>query len=430
MNMAQPSQGAEAALSLDDVRIIDCDSHFTEPTDLWSSRVPASMLDRVPVQQSVNGVTAWFVDGEPWASTGGNVLQTGFRKVQGEVTMQPFELVDPSAWSVPERLEYLDAAGIWAQVIYPNGVGFSSNHIFAIEDLAVRTLVLQTYNDFFVDIQHESGGRLLPQALLPVWDMDLTVREMTRMLDKGITGFTVSDKPELLGLPELPEPYFEPMWDLMNESGAVTNFHVGSGFRREELEKKRLHGLLASMGKQTGGDQAAPAAAEPFWLSFGPQRRRAVGALQLFMSNLRIISNLCMSNLFDRYPNVKIVSAESGIGWVPFLLESLEFQLEEMVVDPDEIVLQRRRPTEYFRDHLYVMFWFESVGPRKLIEDIGVGNVLVETDFPHPACLHPGARQHFEEVLADYAPSVQRRVLQDNAVELYRISLPVAAVAP
>ena len=55
------------------------------------------------------------------------------------------------------------------------------------------------------------------------------------------------------------------------------------------------------------------------------------------MSNVRIIINLCMSDLFDRYPKLKIVSAESGIGWVPFILEALEYQFDEMVTDPDEI---------------------------------------------------------------------------------------------
>ena len=66
--------------------------------------------------------------------------------------------------------------GIHAQVLYPNGIGFASNHVFAIEDIEQRTAVLQTYNDFLVDMQHESGDRLLPQALLPIWDMDLTSR--------------------------------------------------------------------------------------------------------------------------------------------------------------------------------------------------------------------------------------------------------------
>ena len=145
-------------------------------------------------------------------------------------------------------------------------------------------------------------------------------------------------------------------------------------------------------------------------------------ACQGYMSNVRIIVNLCMSDLFDRYPNLQVVSAESGIGWIPFVLEAMEFQLDEMVSLPEEVGHQQRRPTDYFRDHLYVMFWFEQNAPQKLIEDIGVGNVLVETDIPHPTCLYPNPLKHFADVLGDLEPATRRRVLQDNAAELYGIS--------
>ncbi len=406
----------EASEVFEDIQIIDCDSHFTEPPDLWTSRAPASMVDRMPVQKTIDGRTAWFLGDESWASIGGNTIQIGNNKVLGSHVTQPFETVDPAAYSVRERLELLDKIGIWAQILYPNGIGFASNHVFAIKDHDQRTAVLQTYNDFLVDVQAESGGRLFPQALLPIWDMDLTVKEINRLLDKGITGFTLSDKPEMIGLPELIEPYFDPMWDLFNESGSVANFHIGAGARREELE------ALRGSGPPPGGPNGSPVPAA--WSIFGTQRRLAAGSSQMFMSNVRIVVNLCMSNLFDRYPKLKVVSAESGIGWVPFLLESLDFQFDEMVTNEAELAFAKRRPSEYFRDHLYVMFWFEKTAPMKLIEEIGINNVLVETDIPHPTCLYPGPREHFERVLSGHSAHIIRRILQENAAELYQIKVP------
>lgn len=417
---------------IDDLHIVDCDAHLTEPSDLWSSRVAASQRHLVPVQKTVDGITAWYFGDEIWASIGGNTIGRGHTKHLGTHMVQPFEEVDRSAWSVRERLELLDESGIWAQVLYPNGIGFSSNHVFAIADEAQRHLVLQTYNDFLVDTQQESEGRLYPQALLPFWDMDLTVAEMNRMLDNGITGFTVSDKPEMIGLPELPEPFFDPMWDLFNESGAVANFHIGSGGRREDFEKVRSSTRPATAPRELPPQKAGgliPPAGFPaplVWRSFGPQRAFAALASQMYMSNVRIVVNMCMSDLFDRYPNVKVVSAESGIGWIPFILEAMEFQLDEMVSVPDEVSFQKRRPTEYFRDHLFVMFWFEQSAPEKLINDIGINNVLVETDIPHPTCLFPNPKSHFSRVLGHLEPSTRRRVLQDNAAELYGVPIPAA----
>jgi predicted TIM-barrel fold metal-dependent hydrolase len=419
MAKPQDTQSVSATDLLEGLHIIDCDSHLTEPPDLWTSRTPSSLKSRVPVQETVDGQTAWYLNGERWASTGGNTIENGKAKVLGSLILQPFERIDPAAWSVKERLELLDDMDVFAQVLYPNAIGFSSNHIFAIENADDRIEVLRVYNDFLADTQHESEGRLFPQAMLPIWDMDLTVKEMGRLVDKGIRGFTLSDRPELLGLPELTESYYQPMWDLFNDSGAVANFHIGSGRRRDEMEALRAQG--------TGNAKAArgiPAVADPAWSYFGKQRRLAVTASQASMSNVRIIVNLCMSNLFDRFPKLKIVSAESGIGWIPFILETLEYQFDEMVTEKIEVEFASRRPTEYFRDHLFVMFWFEKTAPLKLIEDIGVENVLVETDVPHPTCLYPGAREHFAKVLADVDDYARRRVLQDNAAELYRIALP------
>jgi uncharacterized protein len=412
---------AEADGILEDIRIVDCDAHITEPPDLWVSRAPASLKDKVPQQRTVDGLSAWYLEDHLWSGIGGNTIRTGQQKVIGEHIVQPFADVDESAWDTAERLKLMDAMGVWAQIIYPNGVGFSSNHIFAIEDEAQRTAVLQLYNDFLVDTQEASNQRLFPQAMLPIWDMELTIKEMQRLLDKGITGFTLSDRPELLDLPELDQPYFAPMWTLANESGAVMNFHIGAGGVRAR----------SAGGGLTAGDRTFEQAmrghmvgrSELYWSSFGHQRALAILATQMYMSNARIIVNLCMGNLFDRYPQLKIVSAESGIGWIPFILEAMEYQLDEMVTLPEERALQQRRPTEYFRDHIYVTFWFETVGPAKLIEDVGVKNVLIETDVPHPTCLYPGAREHFAAAMAAVDPAIRKRVLEDNAVEAY--NLPV-----
>lgn len=390
---------------LGDLQIIDCDCHLTEPTDLWSSRAPAKMKDCLPVRRTIDGQTNWYLDGEPWIGLGGNVIGKGHRKIPGTINL-PIEQIGDVAWDVKERLAVMDEQGVYAEITYPNGLGFASNALFGIGDVEFRTLVGSIYNDWLVDVQHESGGRLLPQAVLPIWDLDLTVKELVRLHEAGIRGFTVTDKPQLVGLPDLNDPYFAPMWSAANEVGTVINFHIGSGVPASTLKAP-----------------IAPKGGEVYWESFGPQRRLAVLATQFYMSNVRIIVNLCMSDLFERYPNVKVVSAESGIGWVPFVLEAMEYQTDEFIVDPAERKLQQRRPTEYFRDNVYVTTWFER-SAMKLLDDIGVGNVLVMTDIPHPTCLYPQTKEHFATIMADLDPQTRRRILQDNAAEIYRITLP------
>jgi predicted TIM-barrel fold metal-dependent hydrolase len=411
-----------------DVRIIDCDSHFTEPPELWTSRAPEHLVNRMPILRTIDGITAWYLDGQLWAGIGGNTIQIGSdghpHKVLGSLYVQPYELIDKSAFAVKDRLDLLDEIGVYAQVLYPNGIGFASNHIFAIEDVELRTAILQIYNDFLIDLQRESKGRLVPQGMLPIWDMDLTIHEIERLSDQGMTGFTLTDKPELLDLPELWEDYWTPMWQLFNDRELVANFHIGAGARREELAA-----ISNPRNQPLSTQRISSSAVSPAWSEFGHQRRLAVWATQLYMSNLRIIVNMCMSDLFDRFPKLKIVSAESGIGWIPFALEALEFQFDEMVTEPDEVQHAQKRPLEYFREHVYVMFWFEKSAPERLIDVIGARNVLVETDIPHPTCLYPNPKEHFIRVLSGLDPETVKRVLQDNAAELYKIKLPAPATA-
>jgi len=402
-----------------DILLVDCDSHFTEPPDLWSSRAPKAQQDQMPRMQTEDGMTCWYVNGKVLSSIGGNTFERNKGKKLGTLTIQPFEDIDPACYEVAARLNIMDKMGVESQILFPNAMGFASNTMFGIPDIEQRTLIQRIYNDFLVDIQHESGNRLFPQAVLPVWDMDHTIQEMTRLREQGITGFTLSDKPHTVGLPGLDSEYFAPMWALANEMGTVFNFHIGSGFGLTGSDDPVMKEIV-----RTGNPVSIPNP-DIYWDGLGPQRRLAVLATQFYMSNARIIVNLCMSNIFDRYPNVKINSAESGIGWVPFILEAMEYQFDEMVTDPNEQQFAKRRPTEYFRDHIYVTYWFEKSAPERLIDVIGEGNVLVETDIPHPTCIVDNARDRIAASLAGLDPKVQRRVLRDNAIELFGLPAPI-----
>ena len=81
----------------------------------------------------------------------------------------------------------------------------------------------------------------------------------------------------------------------------------------------------------------------------------------------------------------------------------------------------KKRPWEYFRDNFWVTFWYESIGPKQLLETTGVDKVLFETDYPHPTSLYPGVQEHIVDVLGGYSYEVKKKVLQTNAVTLYNL---------
>ena len=131
-----------------------------------------------------------------------------------------------------------------------------------------------------------------------------------------------------------------------------------------------------------------------------------------------------MSGVLARFPKIQFVSVESGIGWVPFALEALDYQfLGNRVAEerPDLEML----PSEYFARNVFACYWFEQTAPRRLIVKVGFDNILFETDFPHPTSLY-GEEVHdrIRTGLDDCEPEVRRKILWENAQNLYKVEEP------
>ena len=156
----------------------------------------------------------------------------------------------------------------------------------------------------------------------------------------------------------------------------------------------------------------------------GEDQKLAIGAAMMYLTNARILANVIYSGLLERHPALRMVSVESGIGWIPFVLESLDHQLNETA--PGTMDYLSMMPSEYFRRQMYACFWFEERDVVTMLPRVGVDNVLFETDFPHPTCLYPDSLEHAARSLEGVDAEVRRKVLQDNAAALYRIELPVA----
>jgi len=316
------------------------------------------------------------------------VIRPDGSKATGRFSLARFDEMTLAASEPAARVRAMNELGISKQIVYPNVLGFAGASLMKIEDVALRNFCIRAYNDAVGELQYASGGRLLPQAMLPFWDVKLAAAELVRCHEQlKLTGFTMTDAPEPWGLPSLSASYWDPLWSTAQERRIPVNFHIGSG--------------------GTGGG---------VWSGFDTPRSLGAISTILFMANMRCIVNLIFSGLLDRYPSLNFVSVESGIGWIPFLLQAAEYQVDENGVG---LAL---RPTEYFRRQIYASFWFESRDVAWAIDHLGARNVMVETDFPHPTCLYPGPRKKLEEALASLSPTDQAAVFHANAERVYGIS--------
>ena len=114
-----------------------------------------------------------------------------------------------------------------------------------------------------------------------------------------------------------------------------------------------------------------------------------------------------------------MVSVESGCGWIPFILEALDYEMEENA--PHLATELSLRPSEYFRRQLYATTWFERKNLAQVVDSVGEDNIMFETDFPHPTCLFPDPLKTSTQNMADLRPEVRRKILSDNAIKLYRL---------
>lgn len=380
-----------------DLKVIDVDAHITEPDDLWTKRAPAAYKDRVPRVLDIDGAPTWSIDGVVLGRAGGgSVIKSDLEKEPGTGFMRWAPGVShESAHDMVARVEVMDELGLYAQVLYPNAGGFGSQKFADVKDVELRRLCASIYNEGMIEIQEVSGGRLLPMALLPWWDIEGSVIEAKRAADAGFHGITMCSDPQNRGLADLGERVWDPLWEVLSEEELSVNFHIG-----------------ASQSSMTWfGDSP--------WPSLNDEGKLALGSSMMYLSNARVIANIIYSGVLERFPDLKIVSVESGVGWIPFFLEALDYQRTETM--PHALDYLTMTPSDYFRRQVFGCFWFESASLPLVIDSIGADNIMFETDYPHPTCLYPDPLERVAKALEGMSDELQRKLLQDNAAKLYHV---------
>ncbi len=395
MTITAPGSGL-----LDDIPVVDADTHLTEPHDLWTSRAPKQWVERVPQVRDVDGRAMWTIDGEVFGmAVGASVVLPDGAKSLGTGFMQlGIDEVHTGASSVEPRLAVMDELGIYAQIVYPNVVGFGGHRFAAIADPELKVLCATIFNDAMAEFQDVSGQRMFPMALLPWWDIDAAVAEVSRAHTMGLRGVNINADPQNEGSPDLAERHWDPLWEVCADLAMPVNFHIGASATSMSW--------LGSMP----------------WPSLDPERKLALGSLMVMISNFRTMGNLLLSGVLERHPALHVVSVESGLGWIPFLIEGLDYEVGESAPHIGEHLSMK--PSDYFRRQMHVCYWFEEESFKAALAALGPDNIMFETDFPHPTCLYPDPIAHAARQLVDVEPAARRKLLSTNAADLYRIPLP------
>jgi len=378
-------------------RVIDVDTHVTEPPDVWTSRVSKKWGDLVPHVIQMGRKEMWVIGEKPFLPTGITAM-AGF---DGMIPDFPDTLADtvPAAHDARARLAHMDREGIYAQVIYPNVGGFGSARFLELEEPELMLECVRAYNDFLIDWCSADPKRLLPIMATPFWDLDAAVKEIERGAARGHKGVLFGSQPQVFGQPALVDPHWDRIWAAAQAAELPISFHIGSGDVSDLLSGG------AGLGVRTG---------------------MARMSAQLFMENSNCLADVIFGGICHRFPKLDFVSVESGVSWALFAIEAFDWQWLNNGVrseHPEYDLL----PSEYFRRQIYTCFWFEEEAARKAI-DVFPDNILYETDFPHPTSMSPGPastaehpRDYAERVLSGLPEASIAKVLHGNAARVYHL---------
>jgi uncharacterized protein len=304
-----------------------------------------------------------------------------------------WEEVPALAFDPIERLKALDIDGVDAEVLFPNPPGGS---YYEYGDPEFELACVETYNDVLADWRRASD-RYLPLAIMAYLNEPKVIaREIERAVGNGHRGVNVAGRMPK-GLPHLASPHWHPVWDVCQELNVPIHFHGSAN-------------LDTAISAKT-------------WSGYSVRQQHSAFTSTSSVTPAQIIPHFIFSGLTERFPRLKIVFAEAGIGGLNYVIAACDHEWQTRRLWTEGLAT---RPSDAIRRQMYVNFWFEAEG-IKLREEIGVDNLMWESDYPHVASYYPRSWHEIERVLEGISPADREKLLYQNALKVYDIEATVQA---
>lgn len=370
---------------------ISADEHVQEHPEVWNQRLSrAKWGARIPhVERNANGVERWIVDGRE-VDLGG-VADCG--AVMAERTRNPERWADvPAAVYNPmERLKAMDQAGIEFAVLYPTVAGVGGQSFGRINDPELELACVQAYNDWLLEKWGGASKRFIPQCITPLYPVDAVVKEIRRCVANGHRGVIYPSIPmELRGVPHINDAIYDPIWSTCQELAVPISFHAGASSQIQI----------------------------PAYEGYSPTLAAAVRSITRPASSVSVLVNLLISKILMRFPSLKVVLAESGLGWGAYLLEYTDFQATGDQLPQNGYDLM---PSQLFKRQCYLVGWYDKASLR-VRRYVGTENILWSSQFPQATSTWPKTKEALARSFEGVDEGDRQKILWENAAKLYKIA--------
>ncbi|MWA04825.1 amidohydrolase family protein [Actinomadura sp. LD22] len=373
--------------------IISVDDHLMEPPDTFDGRLPARFADRTPhVVEGEHGREFWNFDGELVPVSGADALVSWELISESFNGPVRFDEVRRGMWDVHARVADMDLAGVAASLSFPSMIyGFAGQRFMRMADRELGFASMQAYNDWIAEgWVGPYPDRMIPCQVTWLPDPEKAAAEIRRNAERGFKAVAFSENPAKLGLPSIYSEEWDPFLKACEETETVINLHIGSS---SSTMKPTPDSPIEVVGK-------------------------------LFTVNaMAAVLDWIYAKVPVRYPNIKIAMSEAGIGWLPWMIDRIDYQHQRTTPDRGTWGGYELTPSEVLQRN----FWFTSFYDPKgfaMLDLVDQTKILVETDYPHADSTWPDCQAALDHQLAALTPEQVELVTHKNATALYRHPVP------
>jgi predicted TIM-barrel fold metal-dependent hydrolase len=300
------------------------------------------------------------------------------------------------------RLKDQDRDGVQAEVLY--GILGATGRL---NDPEAATEVMRIYNEWLADFCATHPDRFAGLACIPNHSIEAAIDEVHRVAKRGVArGVDIANSPDLT---PLWDPYWTRLWEVINDSSLPLHFHTVGGRLSEPVRQA----LFTAPDPDPARRGAGPGLARPV--------ARAAFAVhitgfQLHMAT--ILMSLIFGGVLERCRELKVVIGESGIGWIPYILDRMDAEWEDQFKD----LPLTMKPSDYWRRQCKATYQTDRIGIQ-LLDELGADNIMWGSDFPHPDGVWPDSQEYIRRELGHLPTAVRGKVVCENAARLYGFPL-------
>jgi predicted TIM-barrel fold metal-dependent hydrolase len=328
----------------------------------------------------------WIYEDLAWCHQMLNAC-AGYEESQWWMGPIGFDQMRPGCYDPSARLADMDANHVEASLCFPTYPRFCGQLFAERADKDLALACLRAYNDWMVqEWCGDSGGRLAPLCVVPLWDPALCAEEVRRNAARGVRAVAFSELPGKLGLPTIHDParHWDPFFAACDETGTAIFMHIGSGSH---------------------------------WLTSSPDAPPAVTAALVFMTSAMALTDWLLSGILAKFPNLRVCFAEGQIGWIPYVLERVDNLWTKSIWQRDGEGLPQ--PPSHYMRQVYCCF-FDDLTGLAARDVIGIDQITFETDYPHQDSTWPHTLDAVHAFAGQLDDAELHKVLRANAAALLR----------